>query len=132
LVTIEDLLEELVGEIQDEYDVEEPMVVREEDGSAIVDSRLNIDAVNEELGTELSREDFDTIGGYVFGQFGRPPLQGDSITCNGLIFTIEKADGRRIQKIRICVPQAEPEDSEGESNDDQANVPSDRQAVKRG
>ncbi len=109
LVTIEDLLEEIVGEIQDEYDVEEPRIARDDEtGAAIVDARLPIDDINEELDLDLSTTDFDTIGGLVFGLFGRPPLVGDSITTltgpNDDIeveFTIVKADGRRLQTIRI-------------------------------
>lgn len=101
LVSLEDLLEEIVGEIQDEYDAEQPSVVHEEDGSAVVDARMNIEDVNEELDLSIPDDDFDTIGGYVFGLFGRLPLQGETVADDGMNFTIAEADGRRVYKIRV-------------------------------
>jgi putative hemolysin len=115
IVTIEDLLEEIVGEIQDEYDVERPLVERDESGAALVDARMAIDEVNEELGLDLPSSDFDTVGGLVFGLFGRPPLVGDSIeTIDGpdgdlaVRFTVTKADGHRLQELRIETRTVDP------------------------
>jgi CBS domain containing-hemolysin-like protein len=118
LVTVEDLLEEIVGEIQDEYDVEQPKVVREEDGCAEVDARLHIDDVNEELDLELPTDDFDTIGGFVFGLFGHMPLKGESIDYDSVTFTVSDADGRRVYRLRICPkPPTEGEDEHAEADD---------------
>jgi putative hemolysin len=113
LVSIEDLLEELVGEIKDEYDREEPLLERVDDETWIVDGRMGIDDVNEQLGLELPEEEFDTIGGFVFGLFGRQPREGESTRHGSALFTIAKTDGRRIQTIRLqrCQPE-EPEPQE--------------------
>lgn len=100
IITSEDIVEELVGDIVDEYDVEEPDVVAAE-GGFIVDGRTHLDDVNSEIGSEIESEDFDTIGGYVFGLFGRQPEKGDCIEDDEYRFTIASTDGRRILKIKI-------------------------------
>jgi putative hemolysin len=128
LVTIEDLLEEIVGEIRDEYDVEQPHILRDEEaGAYLVDARADIDDVNSELGLALSTDDFDTIGGFVFGQFGKPPQTGDSIDIiDGpdhdiqVKFTITKADGRRLQQLRIETEPYVPESEDESAADEQA------------
>ena len=101
LVTIEDLLEEIVGDIMDEYDVEEPMVEVIDANTSIVDARMPIDEINEQMDLELPEEEFDTIGGFVFGLFGKQPHLGESVEYDGAELTIEKTDGRRIHKIKI-------------------------------
>lgn len=113
LVTVEDLLEEIVGEIQDEYDVEQPRIVRSEDGSAEVDARLHIDDVNESLDLDLESEDFDTIGGFVFGLFGHMPLKDETIDYDHVTFTVTEADGRRVYRLRIS-PRADEEEPDAE------------------
>ena len=101
LVTLEDLLEELVGDIQDEYDTEEaPVRVLGPDVS-LLDARLGIDDLNEQMGLALPREDFDTVGGFVFGLCGHQPVKGERVRYDGLEFVIEKTDGRRVQQIRL-------------------------------
>jgi putative hemolysin len=107
LVTIEDLLEEIVGEIKDEYDTEEQTIVSEADDIFVVDAKLNIDDLNEELDLRIPAEDFDTIGGFVFGLLGRLPREGDNAVYEDLEFTVLKADNRRAQKIRIA-PRSKP------------------------
>src|SRR3712207_6910561 len=79
LVTVEDLLEEIVGEIQDEYDVEEPDVVVLDERTSILDARVVLDEVNERLDVEMPTEEYDTVGGFVFGLLGRLPAQGDTV-----------------------------------------------------
>jgi putative hemolysin len=100
IVTIEDIIEELVGDIVDEYDVEEPEVVPTASGF-VVEGKTHLDDVNEEVGSSLESEDFDTIAGYVFGLFGRQPDAGESIEAEGFKFTIAETDGRRILKLKI-------------------------------
>jgi CBS domain containing-hemolysin-like protein len=101
LVSIEDLLEEIVGDIMDEYDVEEPMMEIIDESTTIVDARMPIDEINEQMELELPEEEFDTIGGFVFGMLGREPHPGENIQYDGIDLIVEKTDGRRIQKIKI-------------------------------
>ena len=100
IVTIEDIIEELVGEIQDEYDNEDPTVSETLNGF-IVEGKTHVDDVNEEIGSKFESEDFDTIGGYVFGLFGRQPKQGEWIDDGTYQFTVTETDGKRIIKVRI-------------------------------
>jgi putative hemolysin len=104
LVTIEDLLEEIVGEIQDEYDVEEPMVVRLSEDEARVDGRANVDDLAEIFDTTLGLEDedeYDTVGGLIYHRVGGVPSPGDRIDVNGLTLTVETTDGRRVGKVLV-------------------------------
>ncbi|MDQ3985875.1 MAG: hemolysin family protein [Actinomycetota bacterium] len=106
LVTIEDLIEEIVGEIVDEYDQEEPLVEPLEGDTIRVSARLPIDEVNELLEVDLPHEEWDTVGGLVFGLTGRVPAPGEKVTFDSLEFTTEKVSGRRIQKVVITkVPE---------------------------
>lgn len=99
IVTIEDIVEELVGDIVDEYDVEEPEIVT--DGNAFfIDGKTHLDDVNDALGVELESEEFDTIGGFVFGLFGRQPRPEETIDVECLRFTVVETDGRRILRLR--------------------------------
>ncbi len=101
LVTIEDLLEELVGEIADEYDEEEPMVISNEDGSYLIDARLDIDDLGDLIGAPMPDEDFDTVGGLVLGLAGRVPAEGESFEFNRHTLTVERVQGRRVAQIRL-------------------------------
>ena len=107
LVTIEDLLEELVGEIQDEYDQEEPLLQTLTQGQYRIDARMGIDDLNERLGLSLPHEDFDTVGGFVFGLLGHQPEVGACVHHEGSEFFVEKTDGRRVDKIRLTMPPDE-------------------------
>ncbi len=100
IVTIEDIVEELVGDIVDEYDVEEPEIIPTDDGW-MADGKTRIDDLNEEIGAEFSSDEFDTVGGYVFGLFGRQPKLGEEITEDGFRFKVAETDGRRIHKLLI-------------------------------
>jgi putative hemolysin len=111
VVTIEDIVEQLVGDIVDEYDVEEPEVVPMGDHGFLVDGKAHIDDVNREVGSSLDSEEFDTIGGYVFGLFGRQPKLGESIEADGYCFTVADTDGRRVHRLRIEKVTAETEAS---------------------
>ena len=104
LVTIEDLIEEIVGEIQDEYDVEEPMVERLSENQARIDGRASIDDLTETFGIELDdsdREQYDTVGGLVYHEIGGVPTVGDTVEVNGLTLTVESTDGRRVGKVLV-------------------------------
>jgi CBS domain containing-hemolysin-like protein len=101
LVTLEDLLEEIVGEIVDEYDREEPQVEPAGDGRYRVNARLPVDELNELLDMELPNEEWDTVGGLMMGILGRLPAQGEQVDFQGLRFTAERVQGRRISKILV-------------------------------
>jgi CBS domain containing-hemolysin-like protein len=101
LVTLEDCLEELVGEIGDEHDEDDTSVQRQPNGDLLVAGVTTIDKLNEILETEISTVDYDTIGGLVFGELGHVPEVGESVSLNELVFRVEELDGRRIQVIRI-------------------------------
>ena len=101
LVTLEDLLEEIVGEIVDEYDREEPQVEPAGDGRFRVNARLPVDELNELLDTELPDEEWDTVGGLMMGILGRLPAQGEQVEFQDLRFTAERVQGRRISKVLI-------------------------------
>jgi putative hemolysin len=101
LVTLEDLLEEIVGEIVDEYDVEAPGVERLPDGSLRVPGRTAIDEVSEVLGLELPDTEWDTVGGLVFNLLGHVPDEGEGVRFQDLEFRTERVQGRRIVSVRI-------------------------------
>jgi len=104
LVTIEDLLEEIVGEIQDEYDVEEPIVTRLSETEARVDGRADVDELREVFDIELSLEDedeYDTVGGLIYHRVGGVPSPGDTVAVDGLTLTVETTDGRRVGKVLV-------------------------------
>ena len=101
LVTIEDLLEEIVGEIRDEYDVETEPIVDEGDGSVVFSAKVNIAEVRERLGVEIEPEGFETVGGYVLTRVGRVPAVGETFELDGLQVEVLEAERRRIHKVRV-------------------------------
>jgi CBS domain containing-hemolysin-like protein len=101
LVTLEDLLEEIVGEIADEYDREEPQVEPAGDGRYRVNARLPVDELNEILEVELPDEEWDTVGGLMMAVLGHLPQQGERVDFEGLRFTADRVQGRRIAKVLI-------------------------------
>jgi CBS domain containing-hemolysin-like protein len=101
VVTMEDLLEEIVGEITDEYDVEEPQLERLGDGGLRVPGRTSIDDVNEELDADLPHEEWDTVGGLVFSTLGHVPAEGECVVFGGYEFCAERVQGRRIVSVLI-------------------------------
>ena len=120
LLTIEDLLEEIVGEIQDEYDVEEPMVVRLSPDEVRIDGRVDVDELAEIFEIPLALEDadeYDTVGGLIFHRLGKVPKPGDEVRLNGLKLTVETTDGRRVGKV-LAVRQRDPDDDDNDANED--------------
>jgi len=113
LVTLEDLLEELVGEIADEYDRDEPMMEPVGDGVYRVSGKLSIDEVNELLDVDLPHEEWDTVGGLMLGLLGAIPTEGQEVRFRNLVFKAERVQGRRIAKVLITRLE-EPERSEAE------------------
>jgi CBS domain containing-hemolysin-like protein len=110
LITIEDLLEEIVGEIQDEYDPEEEAEYQQIGADEYrFDAGIHLVEVNELLDVELSTEESDTLGGYIFSVLGKVPQVGESFERDGLRFTVESLDGRRIEWVRVLrLPTAQP------------------------
>lgn len=101
LVTMEDILEELVGELQDEFDRGAPLVRRQEDGSFLVDGLTSLDEARARLGLTLDDEPYDTVGGLVFGKLGRLARIGDAVEVEGMRFEVTAMDGRRVAQVRV-------------------------------
>jgi len=101
VVTLEDLIEELVGEIFDEFDVDDPLIVPLGGGQFRVSSKMDVDEVNDLLGADLPAGDWDSIGGLVLAIAGHVPAEGESIEVDGHLLVVEKLQGRRIGSVRI-------------------------------
>jgi putative hemolysin len=101
LVTLEDLLEEIVGEIRDEYDVETEPVIDEGNGSWVFSAKVNIEEVRERLDVEIEADGFETVGGYVLSRVGRVPSVGEMFELDGLHVEVLEAERRRIHKVRF-------------------------------
>ena len=115
IVCLEDIIEEIVGEIQDEYDEEREDVVRLGESAWLCDARANIGDLNRQTGLELPSEGFDTIGGYVFALFGKIPARYEKASSGDLDFTVQDMDGHRITSVKIARragPGAAPEEGE--------------------
>jgi len=108
LVTIEDMLEEIVGEIRDEYDVESEPIVDEGGGRFVVNAKVDIDEVAQRLGVRIAREGFETVGGYLLTHLGRVPAVGERVEIDGLLVDVLEVERRRIHKVRIMPGEAVP------------------------
>ena len=105
LLTIEDVLEQIVGEIGDEHDLEQaPELVRQDDGSLLVSAKMRIEDFDEEIDSELDTGEFDTVGGLVIHRLGRLPKRGDSVEAGGWRFEVVSADRRRVKRLRVRRP----------------------------
>jgi magnesium and cobalt transporter len=102
IVCLEDIIEEIVGEIRDEFDEEREDVVRLGDSSWLCDARADLDAVNRETGLSLPADDFDTLGGYVFALFGKIPARYERAGSGDLDFTVQDIEGHRITSVKIA------------------------------
>jgi CBS domain containing-hemolysin-like protein len=100
LVTVEDLLEEIVGEIRDEYDVESETVTDEGNGTFVFSGKVSVDEVRDRLNVEIEREGFETVGGYLLSHLGRMPYVGETFDVDGLAFEVLEVERRRITKVR--------------------------------
>jgi CBS domain containing-hemolysin-like protein len=111
LVTLEDLLEEIVGEIRDEYDVESDSVVDEGHGRFVFSGKVDIDAVAQRLDVEIEREGFETVGGYLLARIGRVPTVGERFEIDGLNVEVLEAERRRITKVRMSKLEPAPQET---------------------
>lgn len=101
VVTLEDLIEELVGEIVDEFDIEEPMIERAAPGTVRVNGRVPIDELSEVLGAPLPNGDWDTVGGLIFNTLGHVPEVGETLIMDGWELLVERVTGRRIARVIV-------------------------------
>lgn len=101
VVTTEDIVEEIMGEIQDEYDSEEPVVEQTADGEFIFNARVDLDDVNRLMGTEFPTEMDDTLGGFIYSQLGKVPVPGEVVHFDGLVIEVLTVTGRRIRQVRV-------------------------------
>ena len=111
IVTMEDILEEIVGEIHDEYDEKEDELVQKiSDREYIIEGSMHLDDVNDHLDTELDSEDYDSLGGFIIEHLDRLPVAGDEvITEDGIRLIVEKLDKNRIEKVHVYLPEKDPE-----------------------
>ena len=112
LVTLEDLLEEIVGEIRDEYDVESEPIVDEGRGRFVFSGKVNIDEVAQRLDVEIEREGFETVGGFLMHHIGRVPQVGEKFDIEDVTVEVLDAERRRINRVRICKRSARPSQEE--------------------
>jgi len=101
LVTLEDILEEIVGEIEDEYDGEPPAIVKESNDTYVVGGSVTIADLNDEAGLDLPEEEFETVGGLIYDLVGSLPEKGRSVKYHDLTFVVDKVEGQRIVKVKI-------------------------------
>jgi putative hemolysin len=117
IATLEDVLEELVGEIEDEFDLPDESIERLDDTTVRVDGTFPIDDFNEQFGTDLPAEPYHTVAGFVFGQLGRAPEEGDEVSYDGIRFEVIEVEGSRIERLQCeFVPgPEEPEQPQAEA-----------------
>ncbi|MHB8993944.1 MAG: hemolysin family protein [Armatimonadota bacterium] len=104
LVTVEDVLEEIVGEIVDEYDVEEPEIVQSSETELLCEARIGLHQLEDYVHDDLPTEDYDSLGGLILDLAGRIPAVGDQFQWHDLVFTVESITGPRIERIRVTLP----------------------------
>jgi len=117
LVTLEDIMEEIVGEIRDEYDQSEEALYQQiSTDEFLIQGRMDLDDVNELLGTHYSKEVADTLGGFIYGEMGRVPVGGEQVSVEGWTLAVEQISGRRIRKVRTRrlnpIPEAKEEEQD--------------------
>ncbi len=113
LVTMEDILEEIVGEIHDEYDAEEQMFKKLDDNAYLVDGRLDIDDLSDLIGSEIEVEGVETVGGVIYQALGRIPHQGEVVVHGNVRFIVSKVIGKRVAKVKVIRVEGEAQQQEG-------------------
>src|SRR6266550_7726688 len=101
IVTLEDLLEEIVGDIEDEFDLPDESIEQVDEDTIRIDGTFPIDDFNEQFRTDLPDEDYHTVAGFVFGLLGRAPEVGDDVSHDGMVFRVEEVEGQRIDKLAV-------------------------------
>ena len=129
LVTIEDLVEEIIGDIKDEYDREEQIFERVSENEFLVDAKISVDELNERIDADLPAEDYDTLGGFVYTQLDKIPAVGDVVTYKDLTITVLGTKGRRVTKVKI-VRESAPE-TNGEHTDHMETARGERDSDRR-
>ena len=104
LITLEDIIEEIVGDIHDEYDVEEEMIVSVDQSTVLVDARMDMEELEEYLGVKLPEGDYETLGGFIADLTGRVPEENETVEFQDLVMTIRSADERKINQVEIKLP----------------------------
>jgi len=111
IVTLEDVLEEIVGEIEDEFDLPDESVERVDENTIRIDGTFPIDDFNEQFGVEMPQEDYHTVAGFVFGELGRAAEKGDEVVHDGMRFQVLDVDGPRIERLEVeFLPKEEAEE----------------------
>jgi len=121
IVTLEDLLEEIVGEIEDEFDLPDESIERLEDGRMRIAGTFPVDDFNEQLKRDLPVEDYHTIGGLVFGLLGRAPEPGDRVEHDGCLFKVLEVEGSRIQRLEVELLPRPPKDEQDKERLEEAS-----------
>lgn len=103
IISLEDIIEEIVGEIQDEYDREPEAILPIGDGVYLCDARVDLEDLNERLGTELPDDDFDTLGGFVFGLLGKIPVRYEKASFRNMDFIVQSMDGHKINTVKLVI-----------------------------
>jgi CBS domain containing-hemolysin-like protein len=117
IVTIENIIEEIIGDIRDEHDFEEELFVTQEDGSVLVNAWVNIDDFEEQFGVKFPREGFDTIGGFIIHLLGKVPIKGEKIEYGELEFKIQGGDQKRITRVLVSkCPETQAQVDQTETN----------------
>jgi len=103
IVCLEDIIEEIVGDIQDEFDNEVEDILEIGEGTYLCDARVDIEDLNEKLDLKLPEEDFDTLGGFVFDKFGKIPVKYEKVKYSGIEFIIQEMDGHKIKTVKLVI-----------------------------
>jgi putative hemolysin len=119
IVTLEDVLEEIVGEIEDEFDLPDESIERVDENTIRIDGTFPIDDFNEQFHCSLPIEDFHTMAGFVFGLLGHAPEEGDEVTHDGLAFRVDEVEGSRIDKLAVTFAGLPGDEGEGEAEEEQ-------------
>jgi CBS domain containing-hemolysin-like protein len=112
IVTLEDLLEEIVGEIEDEFDLPDVSIERIDERTVRINGTFPIEDFKQQLGTDLPHEDYHTVAGFVFGQLGRAAEPGDQVEHENVRFEVDEVEGGRIQRLTVTILEPEPEEQE--------------------
>jgi magnesium and cobalt transporter len=109
LVTLEDLLEEIVGEIHDERDIEKPLIEKVGPEGILIDARVPLDELSDTIGSELRDEEHESVGGFILSLMGRLPKKGETVKHDGMTFVVDEVSERRILKVKVIPDERVPE-----------------------